>query len=126
MTTPFPQKTITFHAGETWRIDFAAHDADGSVMPLPGGTTAHFRLADNSGASPVDIFTVSTSNDISITDGTHGLGTITIPPDLQIANNIVAGGSYLWEFRVETPSFSSIQGSGKFKVLTSLFSLSGP
>lgn len=126
MTAPYIKQTIAFHAGETWRMDFACHDSDGTVMPLPDGTTAQFRLADNSGAAPVDIGTVSTSDFIAITDPTNGLGTITIPPSWQASNNIVAGGAYLWEFKVETPAFTSIQGTGKFKVLPSLFSLSGP
>jgi hypothetical protein len=126
MGRPFASTLIYFHEGETWRIDFSCHNADQTVMPLPIGSTAQFRIADNSGPAPVDLFTVSTSDHMFISDAPNGLVSVVISDALQTAHHMNSLGKYSWEFRVITTEFISVQAAGILKVLPSLFSLTGP
>ena len=110
-------KNIEFHIGETWAINFVAHNADGSVMSLVGAGVS-FRLS----AGAVPLFTKSIGDGIQLTDIAGGAGTVTITPEDQAAQvAIKKNKSFNYELKVDAPTFVSIQAIGALKVLPSLF-----
>jgi hypothetical protein len=110
---------IRLHAGETWKIPFTVHDADGVAIDLTDGRV-DFRLSGADGP----LLTLSTDDSIAITDAAAGSGEILITPAAQETGTLEDDVAYRYELKIETPTFGvSVQKIGRLKVLPSLFHL---
>lgn len=112
------KKNIEFHIQETWKIFFTCHNADGTAMDLTN-CDVFFRL--NNGS--VVLFTKTNAAGLIITDEVAGTGVVTVSPADQIAAPVAKDKSYLYELRVNAPTFVSVQAEGALKVLPSLFAV---
>lgn len=110
------KKNIEFHIQETWKIFFTCHNADGTPMSLTD-CAVFFRM--NNGSIP--LITKTNAAGLIVTDEAAGTGVVTITPADQIAAPVAKDKSYLYELRVNAPTFVSVQAEGALKVLPSLF-----
>ena len=113
------QQDIEFHQGETWLIMFAAHNADNSAIEFDDETDIQFRISGDEGT----IITQVRDRGIVVTDPDNGLCNITVTPFDQEQAGLLDVDTYLYEIRVITTQFVSIQANGKFRVRASLFAV---
>jgi hypothetical protein len=107
-----------FKLGETWVLDFTAHDSLGAIIDLSGGAAVQWRLALN-GAVLLDLSL--TSGIALVNGGIGGEGLITVTPAMQAAAGIVAAFCQ-HQCRVTLAGvIVSDQFAGSFQVLPSLF-----
>ncbi len=111
---------IELRAGYPWRIDFTAHEADGTtVLPLPSGTIVEFILISLDGLVVMQRSTEDAS--ITIVDENLGEARIEITTQDQIDAVIGPGKAYFYEIRVGTVDEWYPQAEGMLRVRASIF-----
>jgi hypothetical protein len=110
---------LAFKLGETWTLDFTAHDSLGNVINL-SGATVRWRLAANNGSLLLDL--AIGSGITLVNSGTNGEGLITITPAMQAAANISASFcQHQCRVTLVDGVTASDQFAGSFQVQPSLF-----
>jgi hypothetical protein len=119
MTT---QANISMREGETWNIEFTAHKADGSVLPLVSGAEVLFRIEGIVDDTAQTILTMHVGDGILITDDLNGAATIQVTTDQQEAADLTSGGLYYYEIQTIVDDSLSVQAEGRLTIERSLFS----
>jgi hypothetical protein len=110
------KKTIEFHRGETWIINFTCRNADNTIMDLTGANV-FFRVAQGQ----TEKLTKSVGVGITIPVPTTGQGQVIISKADQDTALLGEGKEYNYELKVDKGAITSIQCIGVLKSLFSLF-----
>jgi hypothetical protein len=107
MTATHP--TFLLYAGNSWTLDAALHDSDGSALDLTGAKI-FWRLRNS---QKVVVIERTETDGIVVTNAPAGLCTINVPPTLTAP---LPNGNYSDETYVEVAAFASTQAVGPVTV----------
>ncbi len=108
---------LDFHLGENWIVDFTVADNAGVAIDITGATL-QFRVSSIAGST---VMTRAVSDGITVTSGSAGECRLNVTPAHQTSASITSATRYLWEFRAQTASLTTVQAVGHINVKTSLF-----